>query len=111
MATIKIPLTSFPRQRFRTQLDGLDFIFELNWNEREGAWRYDLRDSDNDLICGNVLMTTGLPMLTWARDERIWPGTLVLIDNVARDPFEPEKDPCLEDLEERYSLLYIEVEV
>ena len=108
MAIEKIPLSDYPHQRFRVQLDGIDFVFELNWNGRQSTWRFDLRDTDNDLIFGNAELIPGIPLLRWLRDDRLWPGQLILVDNQAEPPFIQTKDPCIDDLAERYSLLYIE---
>ena len=107
MATVKISIDNDPVQSFRVQLDGVDYVIDLFWNQRQHSWKITLRDSDGEAIKANDLLSPSFPLFITLDDDRKPDGELILIDNFA-GPYEPLKDPCLDDLATRYSLVYIE---
>lgn len=50
---------------FRTNLDGIDYQFGLDWSEREARWYLSIRTAEGDLLCSNVKILANWPMLRY----------------------------------------------
>jgi hypothetical protein len=59
-----LPLTSDPSQRFRSSLNGVEYVFRAQWNERSGVWTLDILDGATEapLVLG-VSILIGCDML------------------------------------------------
>jgi hypothetical protein len=98
-----------PFYRQRTTLDGRDYVLTFTWNERNGRWYMDVNDQDDSPIATGVKLVTGWPLLRLYRDERLPPGSLLLLDMEAQEGSNP-LDPALCNLGERFKLTYTPAE-
>jgi len=66
--------------QFTSTLDGVDYLFDVRWNERDSAWYFDLLTVDGEMIgSGNKIVLGSSPGFRTA-DER-WPnGPFVVTD-------------------------------
>lgn len=82
MATLLIPtIPSAVYQSFKTRLQGRDFVFRLNYNEREARWYLSLLDEEETPLVQSVKLLTNWPLLRHYRfDPRLPPGELMAID-------------------------------
>lgn len=64
----------------RTNLDGVDYQLDFRWSTREGRWYLTLRDTQGNLLCGEIKVLANWPMLRWYHDrEGVPAGELVAI--------------------------------
>lgn len=78
---LRIPLDGDdPHFTLEVDLDGADFQVQLDWNERDSAWYFTLRDSEGEDIVGSQRVASGWPMLRRVVDSRRPAGELVLVD-------------------------------
>jgi hypothetical protein len=98
-----IPVASgVPHQRQRTHLDGVEYVLELHWSEREAQWYLTLRDRNAALICGPMKIVVNWPILLARRGVAgVPPGELL-----AADGRETPADPRLDELGDVVQLLY-----
>jgi hypothetical protein len=105
MTGIPIPLPSIVNTRgsatFRTQLDGRDYVFVLQWNQRMSRWTMDIADQDSVPIASGIVLVVEFPLLSLVTDERKPPGSLAIVDLQS-----PKIDPTLESLGSRHQLVY-----
>jgi hypothetical protein len=53
-----VPFTSDPRQKFSCNLNGVEYGFAANYNERSGVWAFDLSRAATEEV-----LLTGVPIL------------------------------------------------
>lgn len=97
-----LPLrTDLPRYSFRVELDGARYEFSMEWNDRAGAWFFDLADAEGDLIVTSIRVGVDYPLLDSYTDDRIPPGILLAVDSQKLD-----LDPGRQDLGDRVQMIY-----
>lgn len=104
MAIRRIPLrgsSTTPTVRQRVNLDGIDYLFELQWNGREGRWYMHFFDADASPIALGIKLVANARLLRRTTDSRRPPGEFRMID-VSGQGIDPE----LDDLNTRCILLY-----
>jgi hypothetical protein len=82
MATIEIAIPPIANTtgsvRWRVRLDGRDYVFTAQWNERETVWTLDVADVDLAAIVSGVVLVPAWPLLTLVTDARRPPGELTI---------------------------------
>jgi hypothetical protein len=100
------------RDQFDTELDGLRLTFVARWNERaenrdidgnetEGAWFFDLYDEQGLAIIYGVRIACGVPLARWMRHPLVRAGCIIAADASGR-----YVDPGRYDLGTRVQVLY-----
>jgi hypothetical protein len=104
MATLVIKLApGTPNYRQRTVLDGVPYLLDFRWSQREERWYLDLRNAAGDLLAGAIKLVVNYPLLAsrrGARDE-MPPGDLRVVDGR-----ESPADPGLDELGDTHQLVY-----
>jgi hypothetical protein len=75
---VEVPITADPAQKFITQLGELNFVFDIQWNDRSSQFSLTLSNDDTDLT-----YFTGVPLVlgTDLLDPYNYDvGSLVLVD-------------------------------
>lgn len=104
MATLQIPTrTDVTRYRQIVDLEGTSFVFDFNFNSREGFWYFDLLDINEDPIKVGIKVVVGFPLLRLVRDARRPLGEVTAIDTTNSG-----KEAGQTDLGEEVVLLYTE---
>lgn len=102
MVAQTLPLrTDAPRYALRVDLDAQRYSFEFEWNDRAGAWFFNLLDASEDPILQGVRVVVNSSLLELFRDPRLPPGVLFAADSTGLD-----LDPGLTDLGDRVQLVY-----
>lgn len=70
-----------------TTIDGKQYIFNVRWNDRDGAWYFDLLDETGDPIMSGIKMVLGVLLGRRCVDPRKPNGALFMSDlsNANRD--------------------------
>jgi hypothetical protein len=84
-------------------LDGVDFILEFQWSEREGRHYCTLKDASGTTIVGATKVVVDIPWLVHETSESMPAGQLWFLDMTGRG-----EDPGLLDLGRRVQLYYVE---
>lgn len=90
-----------PRFTQTAQLDGLNFTFAFEWNDRSSQWTFSISDQDLNPLVHGVPVSVGIPLLNRHRDERLPLGFLEAIDTS-----DLGLDPGFNDLGQRVQLAY-----
>jgi hypothetical protein len=94
---------SVGHQSMRISLDGVTYVVDMHWNEREGAWYLDLSDSTESRIASGMKVIANAPLLAKVVDARRPPGEIIALDQTGNDV----DDPGFDDLNIRVKLLYV----
>lgn len=81
-------------------IEGTDYTFQFDWNERESKWYMRIYFGDEILVSG-VKIIINFPLLRNYVDERLPPGIIYAIDTYGNG-----EDPGLNDFGTRVILLY-----
>jgi hypothetical protein len=65
---------------FSTTLDGTEYLFDVRWNGRDGAWYFDLLDADEDMIRAGNKVTLGSSPGVRSSDSRFPAGAFLTLD-------------------------------
>lgn len=107
MATIEIPIPAIAREtgsaRMRVSLEGVEYVFRLQWNPREFRWTLDLYDLNDIAIVTGVALVPALDLIELVTDTRRPPGSLMVWQ-----PAGYASDPTLDNLGIDALLLYYE---
>lgn len=105
MAVFQIPIsTPTPIFRQRTNLDGAEYVLDIQWNGRLGRWTMALLDQEEAQLRGGITLVEGSDILGPNRtDSRFPPGRLVVVDREAKG-----KDPGFDDFGTRVVLVYLD---
>jgi hypothetical protein len=104
MATIQIPTrTDLGLYRMQVDLDGETFIFDFQFNEREGAWYFDIADEAGNPIRSGIKVVTGFPLTRLIRDLRWRGGVLVAVDTTGQS-----REAVIDTLGSEVVLTYVE---
>lgn len=91
-----------PSYRQRTVLDGVEYVLDLRWSQREARWYLDLRSSSGALLVGGIKLVVNWPLLYRFRGiAGLPPGELMAAD-VRPTP----TDPRLAELGDVVQLVY-----
>ncbi len=82
MSYLVIPTdgATVPRYSEIVPLDGIEYLFDFAWSERESCWYFDLSDQDENPIAQLVRVVVSFPLLRRFRDARLPPGFLYAAD-------------------------------
>lgn len=107
MADLIIPtFPSLPSYRQRTVLDGVEYVLDFRFAEREARWYLDLRKSTGELLSGSIKLVSNFELLASRRTNAdIPPGELVVLD-LRPTP----ADPGFDELGDVVALIYREAE-
>lgn len=86
---------------YTLELDQQAYRFVFRWNERDGAWYFDLFDSDDAVIAAGCKIVVGYPLLARVRNAAKPRGILQAIDTSGADV-----ECGFADLGERVKLVY-----
>lgn len=90
--------------RATVPLEGVEYIFDYYWSERETKWYLALYNQDNDLLAGwMALNVTTAPLRRFRAQSNIPPGVLLVVDTTGQD----EEMTAPEELGARVILSYI----
>ena len=106
MATIIIPVTNEPESTATYSLEGVNYGFGFRYNERAGAWFFDLStDTGTALVTGRKVVVSSM-LFGWREvNDNMPPGVLFALDTSDQN-----LDPTLEDFGTRVVLVYLESE-
>jgi hypothetical protein len=79
MDFIPLPETPRPFFTFRKDLDGADYFFKVEWNQRSG-WYLGLSDAEGEVIFSPKKLAVNWNLLRTVTDDRRPPGMLKLLD-------------------------------
>lgn len=100
---IEIPISEdTPLYSERIGLDGRDFLFEFDWNDREGRWYLSIRGVDETPLALGIKVVANWPLLRRFSDPSLPQGSLFAAD------LSPEngESPTYLELGKRVRLLY-----
>lgn len=86
-----------------TTLDGVDYILNFRWNQREGRWYMTLSTASDGVIQGPVKVVADWPLVYPQQDPPLPPGTLLAFDTTGEGI-----DPGLSDFGTRVRLMYLD---
>jgi hypothetical protein len=96
MATTIIPMedaADLGQFLFSVDLDGVNYQFDMRYNEREGFWYFNISDVDGNIIRSGVKVVSNWPLIRLLMDSNRPAGELITIDT----RYQP-LDPGLSDL-------------
>ncbi len=98
----RLPFTSeFPFYDFSVVLEGATYQFDVKWNQRDGAWYFDLLDEEGNAIRHGVKIVLGAALAgRVAADDRL-PGLLQAFDTSGAST-----DAGIDDLGSRVVVVY-----
>lgn len=97
--------SSAPTIRCRANLDGSDYLLELQWNGREGRWYLHLLTANGDPIVLGCKVVADAWLGRRSPDSRMPPGMLLVVDFSGTG-----RDPGIDDLLDRVGLVYVDAE-
>lgn len=112
--TQTIPVTNYPDQPFRIELDGITFAMRVWWSDYDdnvkllvgddiqGQWYMDFVSTDGSIVMDGMALVTGCDMLEPYAFDGL--GGLWLVDDNGK-----ATDPGLDDLGVNHSLIYVPV--
>ncbi len=106
MAVFRLPLDAeAPHSRRSVQLEGVSYLIDLDWNERNEAWFVSvyLDDAGPTPIVQGFRVVIGSPVLRRVRTPPRPPGDILFIDTSGED-----LDPGRDDVGARVQGLYYE---
>lgn len=102
-APIEIPVaTDTPLYTERVTLDGVEYLFKFDWNDRENRWYLSLFAVDETPLAAGIKVVANWPLLRRFTGENMPPGVLVAVDLSA----ERGESPTYTELGIRVKLLY-----
>lgn len=88
---------------FVAELDGAEYQLYFKYNEREDTWYLDISDLQGNAIRSGMKMVVNFPFMRTCMISERPPGEFTALDTLS-DP----RDPGLDDLDERVTLVYEE---
>ena len=104
MSLKQLPVRSdLPNYEFKTQLDGVKYIFAFRYNARAGRWIMDIKSSSDAMLLAGIPLVAGVDLLARFQRADIPGGNLFLVN------LESEYSECGRyDLGENVLLMYQE---
>lgn len=105
MSILALQTFEDPFYSMTVPLDGVDYLLEFSWNQREDAWYFDISLTDGTMLVRGTKIVCQADLLGRFADSRLPPGMLMAWPNTAS-----KKAPGLRELGEgkRVTLLYFE---
>lgn len=94
-------IPTVPFYRFGTALDGIQFIFDVRWNGRDGAWYMDISTEDDILIAAGIKIVLGVLLGYRSVDPAFPRGGII-----ASDLSNTGRDATLDDLGTRVAVYF-----
>lgn len=91
-----------PRYQFRTVLSGSTYTFDVHWNERDGAWYFDLLTEDEVMIIAGVKIVLGMAIGRRSADPAYPIGLFRVVDTSGQN-----LDATFYDLGTRVQVLWL----
>lgn len=85
MSILSIPTSDDPFYTQVTDLDGVNYILDFRYNQREDAWYFDVSLVDETKLVSGVKVVCGAQLLDRFADERLPPGQLIAVNNEPDD--------------------------
>lgn len=105
MALLQLPITnSIANYRFRTRIEGIDYIFRFRYGSREDSWFMDIRNSEDILLLAGIRVVVGID-LTQSFKHLAIPQGPIFAENL-EDIFQ---EPTRDNFGTEVLLLYSEV--
>lgn len=104
MAVVTLPLRAdLSSYSFQVELDRKSYGFVFRWNEREGAWYFDILDGGGVLLRAGMKVVLDFPLLIRATNVDLPPGQFFAVDTSGA-----LEAPGLEELGARVQIVYYE---
>lgn len=101
-----LPLVpSIPNYRMGTTLNGSQYILDVRWNGRDGAWYLDILEQDETPIVNGVKIVLGCYLARRCSHPLFREGVLVAIDTAGT-----RTDAGIDDLGTRVVVRYFTIE-
>lgn len=98
----RLPIdAAFPRYRVATKLGETQFVVDVHWNARAGAWYLDIATEDGDPIRSGLKIVLGALLGVRSIDPRMPEGVLV-----ASDLSGEGRDATIDDLGSRVVVFF-----
>lgn len=82
MAAIVLPFDSAdPHYTVIVQLEGVRYLFALDWNDREGAWYLGISTEEEEALLSGVRCVSDWPLLRKNTSSQVPPGDIVFLDS------------------------------
>ncbi len=105
MTVLIIPtFPSLPSYRQRTVLDGVEFILDFRFAERERRWYLDIRKSTGQLLSGAIKLVSNFEFLASRRVSADLPAGELMVVDLRPTP----ADPGFDELGDVVQLIYRE---
>jgi len=91
-----------PNYRMGTVLDGVNYLFDVRWNTRDGAWYFDVLKSDETILRSGIKVVIG----AFLGDHTVhadWPNGVF----VAKDESGANQDARYDDLGTRIKVYFL----
>jgi hypothetical protein len=69
-----------PAYRVATSLEGVTYLLDVHWNERDGAWYFDIYQADETPIRYGIKVVLGALLGGRVVDEAMPPGYVIAAD-------------------------------
>ena len=89
-----------------TSLDGEDFVFAFDWNQRMGRWTLTLSTGTGTVLRAGMVLVVNTRLLRGLVTPGRPAGELTVVDTLGR----ADLDPGFGDLGERFQLAYLDAE-
>jgi len=106
MAVYIIPIANASTDQafyFTVDLDGEDYRFDFQYNDREGFWYFDILDSEGTHVKSGIKVVSNFPVLRLLAERTQPPGMISFVDTR-----ELPADPGEEDLGVNVELSYMD---
>lgn len=100
---IEIPVAfDTPLYTERVTLDGKEYLFKFDWNDRENRWYMGLFSVTGDPLATGIKVVANWPLLRKLAGDTVPPGVLIATDLSPQDG----ESPTYAELGTRVKLLY-----
>lgn len=81
MSMFLIPTSTDPFYSQITDFDGIDYLLEFRYNQRENAWYFSISLADETLLFSGIKVEIGVDFLTRFSDIRLPTGKLFALES------------------------------
>lgn len=81
MTALYVPTSADPFYSQITDFDGIDFLLEFRYNQREDAWYFDISLADETKLVSGIKVEIGVDLLKRYADVRLPIGTLLAVES------------------------------
>jgi hypothetical protein len=102
---VQLPLDSLdPKYRVGITLNDVPYILDVRWNDRDGAWYFDMLDIDDDPIRMGIKIVLGTA-LGWRSTDPRFPNGGIFAEDLSGEG----RDATIDDLGTRVMVYYYTV--